>query len=223
MTATKRNLLKTLEKVSMSQPKTPSNAGTSVLTQLLVFSTVKVCKSSADVLNVISGMIQEKPLLEDNDTTALNPQLNEVGINTESSFAMMKERILWPLPSDLTDKKNDTFLIKTPILSRLYEVAEYMGRMCESRCFLSLGVMYKPLFKRAKVHENPGKNDAQSTTQGPQGRLPTFNVPSYEGDALKGDVYIIKILNAFMSAGQSKFLTDVSHCIPNQAAPTKWL
>ena len=93
----------------MSHPKTPPNASTSALTQPVLL-TVKVCKSPAEeVLSVISSMVQDKLLLEDANTTALNSQLkfyfDEVGIDTESSFTTMKEKCLCPLPSDIGDMK----------------------------------------------------------------------------------------------------------------------
>jgi len=71
------------------------------------------------------------------------------------------------------------------------------------------------------VNENPGRYDAQSpshsTTRGShQSKVPSFSVPPYEGDALKGDVYISNVLNAFVSAGQGQFLTDVAFCYTNK-------
>jgi len=102
----KKNLLETLEKIPMTHLKTPTNSSTSSSIQPVILSTVKVCKSPAEVLSLVSGMIQEKLLLEDDNTTALNTQLkfyfDEVGIDTESSFALMKEKSLWPLPSDIS-------------------------------------------------------------------------------------------------------------------------
>jgi len=126
-----KNLLETLEKVPMTHPKTPTNSSASYLTQPVVLSTVKVCKTPEDVLSLVSSMIQEKLLLEDSRTSDLNTQLkfyfDEVGIGTESSFALMKEQSLRPLPSDIANKHNATNLIKTPILLTLCELAECVG------------------------------------------------------------------------------------------------
>jgi len=136
-------------------------------------------------MSLVSGMIQEKLLLEDDNTTALNSQLkfyfDEVGIDTESSFALMKEKSLWPLPSDIADKNNATNIIKTTILLMLCELAKYAGQVRESGCFLGLGVTYKSLAKWAKANENPGRYDAQShshsTTRGShQSKVPSFSV-----------------------------------------------
>jgi len=64
-----KNLLETLEKIPMAHPKTPTNSSASPLTQPVVLSTVKVCKSPAEVLSLVSGLIQEKLLLEDSRTS----------------------------------------------------------------------------------------------------------------------------------------------------------
>jgi len=92
-----------------------------------------------------------------------------------------------------------------------------VGRVHESGRFVGLNVTYKSLAKWAKANENPGRNDAQShshsTTQGShQSKVPSFSVPPYEGDALKVDVHISNVLNAFAIAGQGQFLTDVAFC-----------
>ena len=219
-----RNLLDSLEKVNMALDpnKTPPSVAS---TAVKILSTVKVVKSPAAVLSIVIDMIKEKLLLQDTDTTDLEKQLkfyfNEVGITTESSLAVMKDKGLWPLPSDLADTTNATNLIKTPILLTLCEIAEYVGRVHASDRFLGLGVTYKSLSKWAKAIENPGRYDAQSsshsTTRGkPVGKVPHFTVPPFEGDALKGDVYISTVLNAFASAGQGQYLTDVNHCYINQ-------
>jgi len=134
---------------------------------------------------------------------------------------MMKEKSLWPLPSDIGDKKNATNLIKTSILLTLCKLAEYVERVHESGRFLGLGVRYKSLAKWAKANENPGRYDAQSpshsATQGShQSKVPSFSVPPYEGYALKGGVYIINVMNAFTSAGQGQFLTNVAFCYTNK-------
>jgi len=166
MSDPKKNLFETLKKVPMTNRKTPPHFSTFSSTQPVVLSTVKVCKSPAEVLRLVSGMIQEKLLLEDSNTTTLNSQLkfyfDEVGIDTESSSALMKEKSLWPLPSDIGDKNNATNLLKTPILLTLCELVEYVGRVRESGRFLRLGVTYKSMAKWAKANENPGRNDAQS-------------------------------------------------------------
>jgi len=204
-------------------PKTPPPKAANA--SAIVLSTVKVVKTPAAVLSIVTGMIKEKLHLQDSDTTELEKQLkfyfNEVGIATESTFAVMKDRGDWPLPSDLADSSNATNLIKTPILLTLCEIAGYVGRVHARECYLGLGVTYKLLSKWASANENPGRNDAQSpshsTTRGQSaGKVPHFTVPPYEGDALKGDVYISTVLNAFASAGQGQYLSDINHCYINQ-------
>ena len=163
-------------------PPKPASTGAVVL------STVKVI-----------SMIKEKLHLQETYTTELEKQLKnyftKVGIETESTLAVMKERSHWPLLSDLAVTANDTNLIKTPILLTLCEIAEFVGRIHASNCFLGLRVTYKSLSKWASANENPGRYDAQSpshsTTRGQQvGKVPSFTVPPYEGVALQGNVYI---------------------------------
>ena len=96
-------------------------------------------------------MIKEKVHLQETDTTKLEKQLKyyftEVGIETESTLAVIKDRSHWPLPLELADTANDTKLIKTPILLTLCEIAEFVGRVLASNRFLGLGVSYKSLSK----------------------------------------------------------------------------
>ena len=205
------------------EPHTPPPKPAS--TGVVVLSTVKVMTTPALVFSTVTSMIKEKLHLQDTDTSELEKQLKyyftEVGIETESTLAVMKDRSHWPLPSDLADTSNDTNLIKTPILLTLCDIAGLVGRVLASNRFLGLGVTYKSLSKWALANENPGRYDAQSpshsTTRGQQvGKVPSFNVPPYEGDALQGDVYISTVLSAFASAGQVQFLSDVNHCYINQ-------
>ena len=142
----KRNLNGTLDKVALElHPSTPppNQAGTSAE----VFSTVKVVKTPAAVFSIVTGMIKEKLHLQDYDTTELEKQLQfyftEVGIETESTLAVMKERSHWPHPSDLADGTNRTDLIKTPIILTLCEIAEFVGKVHASERFLGLGATYK--------------------------------------------------------------------------------
>jgi len=196
MTDPKRNLQETIDRAAMPpEPHTPPPKPAS--TGAVVLSTVKVVTTPALVFSIVTSMIKEKLHLQETDTTELEKQLKyyftEVGIETESTLAVMTDRSHWHLPSELADTANDTNLIKIPILLTLCEIAEFVGRVLASNRFLGLGVTYKSLSKWALANENPGRYDAQSpsrsTTRGQQvGKVPSFTVPPYEGDALQGDV-----------------------------------
>jgi hypothetical protein len=126
MTDPKRNLQETIDRAAMPpEPHTPPPKPAS--TGAVVLSTVKVVTTPALVFSIVTSMIKEKLHLQETDTTELEKQLKyyftEVGIETESTLAVMTDRSHWHLPSELADTANDTNLIKIPILLTLCEIA----------------------------------------------------------------------------------------------------
>ena len=75
-----------------------------------------------------------------------------------------------------------------------------MVQWCES------GVM------RMTDTENGASGTAAKATAGADHKIPSFKVPIFYGDTLKGDKYIDEVANIFRNNAMAKFVDSVEYC-----------
>ena len=111
--------------------------------------------------------------------------------------------------------------VNMSVVRLLVQLANYTATVLQRGKFLTPSVRYKSLERFVLEGTNhPSRYDTRGSDLSiahvsqsySNEKLPGFKVPKFDGDTLRGDIFLKKIRDTFKSAGQAQYLEDDGHC-----------